>query len=113
MSTPAIILNNSPDTWGELPLPGDAIVTLPGLALAYAMSSGIVLAATVGFTAMTYGARIILGPVADTARASAGGPRKPRRRILEAPAFPRRSASWRPSVRQPRSRACSISASTL
>ena len=32
--TPAIILNNSPAIWGALPLPADAMLTLPGLALA-------------------------------------------------------------------------------
>src|ERR1700736_5484797 len=32
--TPVIILNNSPKTWGVLPLPGDAMLSLPGLALA-------------------------------------------------------------------------------
>src|SRR5205085_11601888 len=34
MLTPAIILNCSPDTWGGVPLPPDAMLTLPGLAVA-------------------------------------------------------------------------------
>jgi hypothetical protein len=34
MSMPVIILNNSPATCGGVPLPDDAIVSLPGLALA-------------------------------------------------------------------------------
>ena len=33
MSTPAIILNNSPVTW-RAPVPDDAMLTLPALALA-------------------------------------------------------------------------------
>jgi hypothetical protein len=34
MLTPVIILNSSPDTWMVDPLPEDAILSLPGLALA-------------------------------------------------------------------------------
>src|SRR5207237_64751 len=34
MSTPVIILNSSPDIWIVDPLPDDAMLTLPGLALA-------------------------------------------------------------------------------
>ena len=34
MSTPAIILNNSPATWDPLPMPPEAMLSLPGLALA-------------------------------------------------------------------------------
>src|SRR5215467_9587988 len=34
MSTPAIILNSSPAMWSPLPVPGDAMLSLPGLALA-------------------------------------------------------------------------------
>jgi hypothetical protein len=34
MSTPAIILNSSPAMWSPLPLPGDAMLSLPGLAFA-------------------------------------------------------------------------------
>ena len=33
MSTPVIILNSSPPTWIEVPLPADAMLTLPGLCL--------------------------------------------------------------------------------
>ena len=33
MLTPAIILNSSPDRWPAVPLPPDAMLTLPGLAL--------------------------------------------------------------------------------
>ena len=34
MFTPVIILNNSPAKWGKVPLPGDAMLILPGLVLA-------------------------------------------------------------------------------
>ena len=34
MSTPVIILNSSPAMCGALPLPAEAMLTLPGLALA-------------------------------------------------------------------------------
>jgi hypothetical protein len=34
MLVPVITLNSSPLTWGVLPVPGDAILILPGLALA-------------------------------------------------------------------------------
>jgi len=34
MSTPAIILNSSPAMWGPVPVPGDAMLSLRGLALA-------------------------------------------------------------------------------
>src|SRR5215467_11408546 len=34
---PAIILNNSPDVWGALPVPDDAMLILSGSALAYAI----------------------------------------------------------------------------
>src|SRR5262249_3631189 len=39
--------------------PPDAILTLPGLALAYAMSSGTVLASTDGFNTRTSGPRVM------------------------------------------------------
>ena len=48
MFTPVIILNSSPAIWGPVPMPGDAMLSLPGLALAYAINSGIVLAGTEG-----------------------------------------------------------------
>jgi hypothetical protein len=34
MLMPAIILNNSPATWAGVPLPPDAMLSLPGLAFA-------------------------------------------------------------------------------
>ena len=34
MSTPAIILNSSPAIWVAVPVPADAMLSLPGLALA-------------------------------------------------------------------------------
>ena len=34
MLTPVIILNSSPATWGGVPLPAEAMLILPGLALA-------------------------------------------------------------------------------
>jgi hypothetical protein len=52
---PVIILNSSPATWVEFPIPADAMLILPGLALAYAMNSGTVLAGTDGCTSMTRG----------------------------------------------------------
>ena len=42
MLTPVIILNISPATCPALPIPGDAILSLPGWALAKAISSGTV-----------------------------------------------------------------------
>ena len=42
MFTPVIILNISPATWPALPTPGDAMFSLPGSALASAMSSATV-----------------------------------------------------------------------
>src|SRR6516164_7215487 len=53
MSTPAIILNSSPYTCCGLPTPPDAILILPGLALAYAIRSGTDLAETEGCTTNT------------------------------------------------------------
>ena len=44
MSMPAIVLNSSMARCGALPVPGDAIVSLPGLALACAMNSFTVFA---------------------------------------------------------------------
>src|SRR3954452_20322642 len=40
MLIPVSILNNSPDMWIVEPLPDDAMLSLPGLALAYAINSG-------------------------------------------------------------------------
>src|SRR5262245_42361636 len=50
MSTPASILNSSPAMWGPVPVPGDAMLSLRGLSLAYAINSGTDLARTDGFT---------------------------------------------------------------
>ena len=55
MSTPAIILNSSPARWAVV----DAMLSLPGLALAYAMNSGTVFAATDGWTTITSGTRMM------------------------------------------------------
>src|SRR5215831_12701568 len=55
--TPVIILNSSPAIWFPEPMPADAILILPGLALAWVMNSGTVLTGTDGFTSMTKGSR--------------------------------------------------------
>src|SRR5262245_35613180 len=60
MSTPVISLNNSPAMWPELPLPPEAILILPGLALARVTNSDSVLAGTDGCTTMTLGRRTML-----------------------------------------------------
>jgi hypothetical protein len=44
MSRPAIFLNSSADKCGALPVPGDAIVILPGLLFTWAMNSCTVFA---------------------------------------------------------------------
>jgi hypothetical protein len=44
--------------WMVDPLPEDAMLSLPGLALAYAINSGIDLTGTDGFTTTTFGKRI-------------------------------------------------------
>ena len=53
--TPAIILNNSPQRWLDDPFPPDAMLSLPGLALARSMSAGIVVARTDGCTTTNVG----------------------------------------------------------
>ena len=53
MPTSVISLNSSPATCDGAPLPPDPILILPGLALAWAMNSGIVLAGTDGCTSIT------------------------------------------------------------
>ena len=53
--TPVIAMNSSPERWMVVPLPADAKLTLPGLALAYSMNSATVLAGTEGCTSMTFG----------------------------------------------------------
>ena len=57
MSTPVIILNSSPAMCDPVPLPADVILILPGLLLAQATNSGMVLAGTDGWMSMTYGTR--------------------------------------------------------
>ena len=56
--TPVIAMNNSADRCTEVPLPDDARLTLPGLALAWSMNSCTVLAGTLGCTVITFGTRI-------------------------------------------------------
>ena len=56
---PAAILNNSPAKWLILPLPADAMLTLPGLALACAMNSATVVAGTDGCTTIRLGVVMI------------------------------------------------------
>jgi len=53
MLIPVIHLNNSPATWGKLPLPTEALLILPGMALAYAINWGNALGGIDGFTSMT------------------------------------------------------------
>ena len=50
---PVIIRNSSPLRWLKFPVPLEPRFILPGLALAYAMNSGTVLAANDGFTSRT------------------------------------------------------------
>src|SRR6516225_7684223 len=52
ISTPAIILNSSPTTWCVEPLPADAMLILPGVALGVGVNSGQVLGGPDGFTSM-------------------------------------------------------------
>jgi len=55
---PVISMNNSPDMCTEVPLPDDAMLTLPGLALTWSMNSLTVFAGTLLFTTITFGTRI-------------------------------------------------------
>src|ERR1700730_8680082 len=50
-------MNSSPDRWTEVPMPGDAMLILRGLALAWAMNSATVMAGTDRLTSMTLGER--------------------------------------------------------
>ena len=59
-STPATILNSSPATWTEVPMPAEPMLILPGLAFAYATNSGTVLAGKDGLTTITLAPRWIL-----------------------------------------------------
>ena len=60
MSMPVIILKSSPPIWDALPVPPDAMLILPGLALAQAMNSGTVFAGFDRFTSMTSGRLLII-----------------------------------------------------
>ena len=60
MLTPVIILNRSPERWSPVPTPDDAKLILPGLALAYAMSSGTVFGGSDGCNKRTWGKRLML-----------------------------------------------------
>ena len=53
MLTPAISLNSSPAMWMPVPTPAEAKFSLPGLALACAISSGMVLTGSAGLTTTT------------------------------------------------------------
>lgn len=59
MSVPVIELNSSPAVCSELRCPPDAQESFPGLALAYAGNSGIVLMGNEGATARSSGARCV------------------------------------------------------
>src|SRR5262249_32151211 len=48
MSTPVTLLNSSQYMWGALPIPAEATVSLPGLLLAKAISSGTLFTASDG-----------------------------------------------------------------
>jgi hypothetical protein len=52
-------MNSSPARWPALPIPADAMLTFPGLALAWAMNSGTVRAGTDRLTAMIRGALLM------------------------------------------------------
>src|SRR3954470_24909795 len=54
---PVIIMKSSPDMCTEVPLPDDAMLILPGLALQYSMNSGTVLAGKALVTSITLGER--------------------------------------------------------
>ena len=59
MSTPAMLLNSSPDRCCDVPLPLEAKVYLPGFFFISAMSSATVFAGTSLFTTSMLGTRAI------------------------------------------------------
>src|SRR5215470_11861167 len=77
MLTPALNLKSSPATCEVEPVPNDASVILPGLALASAINSGTELAATDGCTSSTSGERTTPETIAMSRRV-AGGDREQR-----------------------------------
>ena len=54
---PVSDMNSSPARWIDVPLPVDAIASLPGLALRWAMNSGTVCTGSDGLTLSTLGVR--------------------------------------------------------
>ncbi len=54
---PVIELKSSPDRCTEVPLPDEAQLILPGLALQYSMNSATVFAGKEGVTSITLGVR--------------------------------------------------------
>jgi len=64
MSTPAVILNSSPATCEVVPVPNEASAILPGLALAWAISSGTDLTGSDGWTSSTSGERVTPATIA-------------------------------------------------
>src|SRR5262249_45534273 len=59
MLTPVMVLNSSPAKCDVVPVPYEAMLILPGFALAYAMNSAIVLAGMDGCTSITKGVQTI------------------------------------------------------
>ena len=59
MSTPAIVLNSSPDRCCDVPLPLEANEYLPGLALSSAISSFTSFAGSAGLITSMFGTRAI------------------------------------------------------
>ena len=68
MLTPVTLLNSSQYIWDALPMPADATLTLPGLLLAKAISSGTDFGGSDGCKTSTPGPRDI-GATAVTSRA--------------------------------------------
>ena len=57
MLQPVIDLKSSPDKCVEVPLPDEAILTLPGLALQYSINSATVLTGKLFVATITFGVR--------------------------------------------------------